>query len=155
MAGAEIDSSTGSSQAGEHREPAAASTSLYEDKYLVVTADGITVRRYYFPLMEDKFIRWEDIEYVKTAQELEVKWYAIKEWGMALGNIWWNCASRFVKCPPRDGWGFNGMDYILRTNIVIKVRNSSTRPGSFVEHRDDAMAAIASLVQLGGHSHVE
>ncbi|KAJ2450019.1 hypothetical protein GGF42_004595 [Coemansia sp. RSA 2424] len=159
MARTEVDTPSGENQAvggGGPQEPTAESTSLYEDKYLLVTKEGITIHRYYFPLMGDKFIRWEEIEYVKTAQELGVKWYAIKEWGTSISNIWWNCAWRFIKNPTRDGWGFNGMDYILRTNIVIKVKDSNIRPGSYVDRPDEAMAAISDVLQRqGGHSHAE
>ncbi|KAJ2757130.1 hypothetical protein GGI19_000282 [Coemansia pectinata] len=161
MASPEIETAvqpTGANQAADSGETpdtsSVESTALYEDRYLLVTKKGITIRRYYFPFMSDKFVPWEQIEYVKTAQELGVRWYEIKEWGIAIGDIWWNCGWRFIKNPFQDGWGVNSMEYILRTNIVIKVKDSSTRPGSYVENLDKAMPEITKIMQQH-HSHIE
>ncbi|KAJ1919331.1 hypothetical protein LPJ71_001553 [Coemansia sp. S17] len=160
MASSEIETAvqpTGPNQAtdsSDMQDTSVESTVLYEDKYLLVTPKGITIRRYYFPFLSDKFVPWEKVEYVKTAQELGVKWYEIKEWGMAIGNIWWNCGWRLIKNPFSDGWGLNSMEYINRTNIVIKVKDSSTRPGSYVENPDMAMTEIKKIMQQH-HSHIE
>ncbi|KAJ2897942.1 hypothetical protein GGI21_004900, partial [Coemansia aciculifera] len=93
------------------------------------------------------FIPWEQIEYVKTAEELQVRWYELKGWGMAFSDIWWNCSARCVKYPPRDGWGFHDKEHILKTNFVVKVKDSSIRCGSHVDHPDEAMEAVSRFVQ--------
>ncbi|KAJ2492606.1 hypothetical protein IWW37_001361 [Coemansia sp. RSA 2050] len=125
---------------------------LYEDNYLLVTNKGITIHRYYFPFLSDRFVPWDQIEYIKTAKDLGVKWYQIKEWGTALSDIWWNCAWRFFKDPFQDGLGFNSMEHILKHNIVIKVTGCKTLPGSCVRNPEKAMAEISKLMRQH-HSH--
>ncbi|KAJ2688271.1 hypothetical protein IWW39_002315 [Coemansia spiralis] len=130
----------------------AESVALYEDQYLLVTNKGITIRRYYFPFLSDRFVPWDQIEYVKTAKDLGVKWYEIKEWGSAWSNIWWNCAWRFFRDPFQDGLGLNGMEHVLRHNIVVKVADCRTLPGSCVRNPDEAMTEINRLMQQH-HAH--
>ncbi|KAJ2460866.1 hypothetical protein GGI02_005709 [Coemansia sp. RSA 2322] len=139
---------------GEPLNHSASDEALYEDKLIKVTSEGITIRSYYFPTMSDKFIRWESMQYVKTAKELGVAWYELKVWGMGLSNIWWNCKARVVKNPKRDGWGLNELDEVLRTNIVIKVRGSMIRAGAYVRYPDEAMLVIRKLIQQT-HLHAE
>ncbi|KAJ2809038.1 hypothetical protein H4S07_003281 [Coemansia furcata] len=158
MANAETDAAeqpTGATDTGELQDTSSVeSTALYEDKYLRVTKQGITVHRYYFPLMNDKFIPWDQIEYVKFAKDLGVRWYALKGWGTGMSDIWWNCRCRIVKNPFSEGWGVYSMEHILESNIVIKMKDCLIRPGSYVENPEKAMTEINKIIQQY-HSHTE
>ncbi|KAJ2828923.1 hypothetical protein IWW50_001125 [Coemansia erecta] len=129
---------------------------LYEDKYLLVSTKALVIKRYYFPSMGSRAIPWSKIEWVRMARDADVKWYALKEWGMGVGTIWWNCKARLIT-RDRDsccGLKVNGMAAIRATNIVVKVKGACIRPGSYVDRPEPAMAAIGRLIYRN-HSHVD
>ncbi|KAI8322237.1 hypothetical protein GQ54DRAFT_311074 [Martensiomyces pterosporus] len=133
-------------------EYSADAMALYEDGYIKVTRDGLRIFNYYFPLLTSRFIRWEAIEYVKTAKEADVKWHELKIWGTSLGNIWWGFKCRIVKSTA-TGLGVRSFNEILESNIVVKVRGSMIRPGSYVQYPEEAMLVIRKMVEKH-HPHL-
>ncbi|KAJ2799121.1 hypothetical protein H4R20_004554, partial [Coemansia guatemalensis] len=117
---------------------------LYEDEYLKVTEEAITVKRYYFPTFGWRTIPWRQVEWVKLASQTNVGWLQLKVWGIGFGRIWWNCNMRLFDIGRSRNGGrlVNGLSDILAGNIVIKVKEAWIWPGSFVENPDAAMAAI-------------
>eukprot|EP00584_Thalassiosira_punctigera_P000972 CAMPEP_0172538440 /NCGR_PEP_ID=MMETSP1067-20121228/9830_1 /TAXON_ID=265564 ORGANISM="Thalassiosira punctigera, Strain Tpunct2005C2" /NCGR_SAMPLE_ID=MMETSP1067 /ASSEMBLY_ACC=CAM_ASM_000444 /LENGTH=88 /DNA_ID=CAMNT_0013323941 /DNA_START=61 /DNA_END=324 /DNA_ORIENTATION=+ len=67
---------------------------LYEDKFVALTKDALTLKTYYFPTFASKTIPLDDIERIRigTDPELGLKspWKK-KSWGMAFSNVWWAC----------------------------------------------------------------
>ena len=59
---------------------------LYEDKYVRITEEGITIRRYYFPTFQSKFVPWSAIKCFRLEP---VNFFKSKGWGMGLSNVWW------------------------------------------------------------------
>ncbi|KAJ1965032.1 hypothetical protein GGI12_001054 [Dipsacomyces acuminosporus] len=130
----------------EELEYSSDAMALYDDRYIKVTREGLEIFNYYFPTGTSRFIRWESIEYVRTAKEAGVKWYALKQWGMSLGNIWWAFKFRIVKATA-GGIGVRTYDEILQSNIVVKVHGGIIRPGSFVQYPEEAMMVIRKMVR--------
>jgi hypothetical protein len=54
-------------------------TALYEDPNLTLDDEGITIRRYYFPLANSKRIAYSDIQGIKSEQ---------MSWSSGKGRIW-------------------------------------------------------------------
>ncbi|KAJ1740767.1 hypothetical protein LPJ78_004206 [Coemansia sp. RSA 989] len=129
---------------------------LYEDRYLIVHERALVIKRYYFPSLGSRAIPWNKIERVQIARDADVKWYELKMWGMGFGTIWWNCKPRVITWN-RYGRRFeiNGLSQILATNIVVGVKNSWIRPGTFAENPQQAMAAIGRLLYRNPHLHSE
>ncbi len=60
---------------------------LYEDPYLTCDDDGLTIRRYYFPLSGDKRVPYSAIRDARdrTMGPLTGQW---RIWGMGLSPYW-------------------------------------------------------------------
>ncbi|ORX74166.1 hypothetical protein DL89DRAFT_289785 [Linderina pennispora] len=127
---------------------------LYEDDYIQVSRDGLRIKRYWFPALNSTFIPWHTIEYVKTAREANVKWYEVKDWGPAFGNICWALKPRLITRKQAGNIGFNSLDEIRDSNIVVKVRGKWMRPGTYVEYPHEAMRMIRRMV-ASSHLHAE
>ncbi|KAI8322236.1 hypothetical protein GQ54DRAFT_153831 [Martensiomyces pterosporus] len=127
---------------------------LYEDNYIKVTHQGLTIYKYWFPLMNSMFIKWEDIEYVRTAKEANVKWYEVKDWGVAWGNICWAFKCRLIAKKQSGSIGFFSMEEIRNTNIVVKLKGGWIRPGAYVEDLPRAIAVIRRML-THRHAHDE
>jgi hypothetical protein len=54
-------------------------TALYEDPNLTLDDEGITIRRYYFPLANSKRVAYSDIQGIKSKQ---------MNWSSGKGRIW-------------------------------------------------------------------
>ncbi|KAJ2793617.1 hypothetical protein H4R20_006489, partial [Coemansia guatemalensis] len=117
---------------------------LYEDNYLKVTEEAVTVKRYYFPTLGSRTIPWRQVEWVKMASEVDVGWLQLEMWGNGFGRIWWNFKVRLLNIGRSRYSGSlnNRLSQILANNIVIKVKEARIWPGSYVKHPDAAMAAI-------------
>lgn len=59
---------------------------LYEDKYVRITEEGVTIRRYFFPTFQSTTVPWSAI---KCFQLEPVNFLKSKGWGMGLSNVWW------------------------------------------------------------------
>mmetsp|Transcript_3479 Transcript_3479/g.9765 ORF Transcript_3479/g.9765 Transcript_3479/m.9765 type:complete len:153 (+) Transcript_3479:1097-1555(+) len=63
-------------------------TTLYEDKFVCITEDGVEIKWYYFPCGTSKFIAFEDIKCFRLEPISLLK---SKGWGMGLSNVWYAC----------------------------------------------------------------
>ncbi|KAJ2706036.1 hypothetical protein H4S00_007106 [Coemansia sp. D1744] len=126
---------------------------LYEDSYVQVSTRALVIKRYYFPSFGSRAIPWNKIEWVHLARDANVKCYELKDWGMGIGSIWWNCRSRLIVRGTRPyTLKISGLQNTLASNIVVKVKNAWIRPGSYVDRPDLAMAAIGQLIYRN-HPH--
>lgn len=63
---------------------------LYEDKYLRISEDSITLFWYYFPFAQSKVIEFSEIKQIKLEQ-LDWKYGKYRLWGMDLRCHWFPC----------------------------------------------------------------
>lgn len=68
-------------------------TALYEDPNLTLDEDGITIRRYYFPLANSKRIAYSDIQGIKSEK---MTWSSGKAriWGAGDPRYWFPLDAR-------------------------------------------------------------
>ncbi|KAJ2496929.1 hypothetical protein GGH96_005474 [Coemansia sp. RSA 1972] len=126
---------------------------LYEDEYVQVSTRALVIKRYYFPSLGSRAIPWNSIEWVKLARDASINWFGMKCWGMGISPVWWNCKARLIVRGSR--WytlKINGVQNLLSSNIVVKVKDAYIRPGSYVDCPDLAMAAIGQLI-FHNHPH--
>ncbi|KAJ1945021.1 hypothetical protein FBU59_002436 [Linderina macrospora] len=127
---------------------------LYEDNYIQVSQDGLIIKRYYFPVPTSKFIPWSKIQTVQTAKEADVRWYALKAWGMGLGNIWWSQKFQIVNFKKNGQLGVNSLADIMDSNIVVKIRDQWVRCGCYVEYPQEVMRTVRRML-VRTHPHAE
>ncbi|KAJ1958577.1 hypothetical protein EC988_000220 [Linderina pennispora] len=127
---------------------------LYEDSDVQVSQEGLTIKRYYFPIPMSKFIPWGKIETVQTASEANVQWYELKMWGMGFGNIWWAQKFRIINDQRNGQLRVNTLPDIMGANIVVKIRGQWVRPGCHVEYVQEAIRAIRRML-VRTHQHAE
>lgn len=111
-------------------------TVLYEDRFITVTSDALTIKRYFFPHGASKTIPAASIERVwrGTDPELGLNLFRKKTWGLALSNVWW------ALCAGRE---FNNDEY----NFVVATQDASRfRHGFSVEDPAAASTALESIV---------
>ena len=59
---------------------------LYEDRYITLTDQGVTIKWYYFPIGKAKHIAWGE---VKAFRYEPINLFTSKGWGMGFSNVWW------------------------------------------------------------------
>lgn len=111
-------------------------TTTYEDQYVTVTEDSLTIKKYYFPHAASKTIPASSVVRVwhGSDAELGLSFFRKKTWGLALSNVWW--AFAFFR-------EFNDD----KNNFVISTRDQSPfRHGFSVENPEAARVALENLV---------
>ena len=116
-------------QSEEEEKP---SPAVYEDSFCCLKDGKLTIYNYYV-LFAKKVIDVKDIISVKSAAQLGLSyWTDLKTNGMCLNNIWWALGPRFC---------FD-TDEVLRTSMVIELKNSSFRSGLTVADPDAFLACF-------------
>jgi hypothetical protein len=65
------------------------STTLYQDKTVIIDESGIIIPNYYFPLATARRLTWSDIKSARVLK-LGVLDGKLKIWGMGLSLYWFN-----------------------------------------------------------------
>ncbi|RIB16510.1 hypothetical protein C2G38_2038524 [Gigaspora rosea] len=93
---------------------------LYSDVFITVTSKELIIKNYYFPFAASLTIPLTEIISVDNADDLNIGLLSMKEWGMALSNIWF--ALDFTRSfRPKEKIG------------VVKVKNQWMRKGFSVK----------------------
>ena len=118
------------------------SVALYQDKFVDIFADHITIKSYYFPFCNDKRIEIGNDAQVSFATDQELNFTKLdrKAWGMALNNVWWapDMMREFIFGGPRH------------LGIVISVAGERFRKGFSVEDSDAALKVLESVLPRTG-----
>jgi hypothetical protein len=69
---------------------------LYREKSLLITDEGITIFKYYFPLGQPKTIPWSNIKNIKL-ERLTLLTGKLRTWGMELKPYWFHLSWRANK----------------------------------------------------------
>lgn len=69
---------------------------LYREKSLLITDEGITIFKYYFPLGQPKKIAWNQVKNIKQ-EPLTLFTGKLRAWGMELKPYWFNLDWRAAK----------------------------------------------------------
>lgn len=69
---------------------------LYREKSLLITDEGITIFKYYFPLGQPKQISWSEVKSIKL-ERLTLFTGKLRAWGMELKPYWFNFGWRADK----------------------------------------------------------
>lgn len=65
---------------------------LYEDQYCKLTANNLTLKKYFFPLAKPKEIPISAIRRIfYKKQEFLDDAFKSKDWGLTLTPVWWGC----------------------------------------------------------------
>ncbi|CAE7230355.1 unnamed protein product [Symbiodinium pilosum] len=114
----------------------AASAPLYQDKFVQIFADHISIKSYYFPFCRGRTINIGDAPVSWTTdKELGLGMVDRKGWGMGLNNIWW--------APDRVREWPMGPRHLC---IVITVEGDTFRKGFSVEDDEAALRALESVL---------
>ncbi|CAD5224636.1 unnamed protein product [Bursaphelenchus okinawaensis] len=87
---------------------------LYEDDYVELTEDLLTIKRYFFPMMKPKVVRVKNIRIVHYDEQDNTKYGLKRTWGKSdLIDIYW--AADFKRCLPGDKHG--------KADVIIDVED--------------------------------
>uniref|UniRef100_A0A1I7RS13 Phage protein n=2 Tax=Bursaphelenchus xylophilus TaxID=6326 RepID=A0A1I7RS13_BURXY len=77
---------------------------LYEDDYVELTEDFLTIKRYFFPMMKPKVVRVKHIRTVYFDEQDNTKYGLKRTWGKSeMSEVYW--AIDFRRCLPGDKGG--------------------------------------------------
>jgi hypothetical protein len=92
----------------------ASAAPLFDDSYTTLTADGVVIHTYYFPIGTAKRFSWHDVEELQVSDNAGL--FASKSWGSPDLVHWFGCHM----------WReFNGE---LKKIVAFKLRGSSILP---------------------------
>lgn len=74
---------------------------LYEDDFVTLNEDFLTIKRYFFPMLKPKVIRVRDIRVLYFDEQNNGKYTLLRTWGKSHDNdiYWANDFRRFVFLP--------------------------------------------------------
>ncbi|KAL6048420.1 hypothetical protein QOT17_021055 [Balamuthia mandrillaris] len=101
---------------------------LYEDKYLRLDEEKLTLFWYYFPTGTSRTIPLSQVKSVTKAEDLDLSWFAYKTWGQGVCNIWWSWGNRWSA-----------------SNVVVEVHEDWLRKGTSVEDADQLLFLLSKL----------
>ncbi|CAJ1371136.1 unnamed protein product [Effrenium voratum] len=114
---------------------------LYQDQFVEIYADHLSIKTYYFPFGQDTRVDLPSesgtVSFA-TDRDLGFTWKDKKSWGMAFNNVWW--ALDF------------GREFRQRhLGIVITVGDHRFRKGFSVEKEEAALKVLDSLLPRTKH----
>uniref|UniRef100_A0A7E4VC12 DDE_3 domain-containing protein n=1 Tax=Panagrellus redivivus TaxID=6233 RepID=A0A7E4VC12_PANRE len=86
---------------------------LYEDEFVQLTEDMLTIKRYFFPLMRNKCVQTRHLRIAYFDDQESSKYANIRSWGKAANGVYW--AVDYRRCLPGDKLG--------KTNVVIDIED--------------------------------
>ena len=83
-----LDSTSENNTSSAASETQMKDTSLYEDKFVCVSSDGLQIKWYYFPFASSRTVAWNSIESINKEP---ISFLKSKGWGMGLSLVWYAC----------------------------------------------------------------